>query len=86
MKKIKSFMMISLICFSFVSLTKNIKKDNDLNAWVGVTYAMAENGATNEETAAVGVFGVFHAGMHGAIWGATVGGPAGAIAGIVVGL
>lgn len=54
--------------------------------WVGVTYLAAEAGHSNEKVAAIGVFGVAHAAMEGAVWGAVFGGPAGAAAGVVAGL
>lgn len=53
---------------------------------MGVTYTLAEVGAPNGATAAIGVFGVGHATLHSAAWGAAFGGPAGLIAGAVVGL
>lgn len=54
--------------------------------WVGVTYALAEKGASNKVCAGIGVFGVAHATLHSVAWGMCVGGPAGAIAGAVCGL
>ncbi|WP_108213052.1 hypothetical protein [Pontibacter mucosus] len=85
--KTKLFTAFALVasCFSFSMLTNNSSTVQSGKAWVAITYAMAESGASNEATAAIGVFGVAHAAMEGAIWG-TVAGPAGVAAGVVAGL
>jgi len=86
MKKLKNISLLALTCFSFVLVSKVTKEPKTAKAWVGVTYMLAEEGASNEHTAAVGAFGTLHSAMHGAIWGTAFGGPAGAVAGVVVGL
>lgn len=54
--------------------------------WVGVGYLAAEAGYSNGSVAAIGVGGVAHAAMEGAIWGAVFGSGVGAVAGAVAGL
>ncbi len=55
---------------------------NEAKLWVGVTYAAAEAGHSNEACAGLGVVGVAQV----SLWGLGVGGPAGAAVGAVFGL
>lgn len=85
--KTKMFTLSMLIasCFSFAVLSKKGSALENGKAWIAITYAMSESGASNKEVAAVGIFGVAHAAIEGAIWG-TVAGPAGMAAEVVAGL
>lgn len=84
--KLKNLVALVAICgtFGFVSNTDVQAKAGEV--WLGITYVMAENGASNEATLAVGAIGVADA----AVWGFAVGSVAtpvaGAVAGAVAGL
>lgn len=84
--KLKDLGILLAICgmFGFISNTNIQAKAGEV--WLGITYVMSENGASNEATLAVGAIGVADA----AVWGFAVGSVAtpvaGAVAGAVAGL
>jgi hypothetical protein len=79
-------LLLAALCFSFAAFQQKQSRPADAKFWVGVTYAMSKQHKYSDETiAGIGVFGVAHAAMEGAIWG-TVGGPAGIVAGAAAGL
>jgi hypothetical protein len=84
--KLHAIAALAIVCSTVALSSKQGLKPSQSNLWVGVTYTLAEVGAPNGATAAIGVFGVGHATLHSAAWGAAFGGPAGLIAGAVVGL
>lgn len=88
MKKFKQIFFLFTFCSIFAFTTKKVNSDSLKNGkiWVGITYKMAKDGASAEETAVVGAYGVLHAAMEGAVYGAVVGGPAGVVAGVVWGM
>jgi len=82
MKKMKSILGMLTFCavLSFASNLKDESKNGEMV--VGVTYMMAEHGASNEEAAIVGAVGtVVNAGLAGSL-----GGPAGFAFGVIYGL
>ncbi len=87
MKKVKIFLGLVLMCVLANVTVSNLQKVKTQGKfWVGVTYLAAEAGHSNEKVAAIGVLGVAHTAMEGAVWGAVIGGPAGVAAGVVAGL
>lgn len=88
MNLIQKISVLTVACTGFAISAKSLNQSGLTSgkAWVAITYSMAENGASNKKTAAVGAFGVLHGAMEGAIYGAVFGGPAGVAAGIVWGM
>ena len=62
------------------------KQNKEAQAYVGIGYLAAKEGASAEECAIIGVVGVYEGAVQGFCWGAAFGGVAGAVAGTVVGL
>lgn len=82
MKKILSIFVLLLI----VAGISNLKESNTGDLYVGIAYAAAKAGASDEAGLAIGLVGVWSATTQGLAWGAVFGGPAGAIAGAATGL
>ena len=87
-KNSKKLFAIAMICaISGVSaIAMKEKSAEDAKAFVGLAYVAAENGASNEATAVIGVAGVVQGTIDGAVYGAVFGGAVGAAVGAVVGL
>lgn len=82
--KIKSIFALIAICGLFAVVSKPNTKDSGVksgNAWLAITYVMAENGYSNGATTAVGAIGILDA----TAWGLGVGMVAGPVGGAVAG-
>ncbi len=79
--KFKSIFALVAICAMFTAFSNSNLKAKAGEVWLGISYVMAENGASNEASLAVGAIGVADA----AVWGFAVGSVATPIAGAVAG-
>lgn len=88
MKKIKNSMTLAAICaMSFgTAFAVSEKQSNEAQAWAGIGYYAAKNGASAETGFAISAIGAWEGTIQGAAWAAAFGGPVGLGVGLAVGL
>lgn len=87
-RNLKKVMALAAICaMSFgTALVVKEKQVNEAQAWAGIGYLAARNGASAEAGLAIGIVGAWEGTLQGAVWGAAFGGAVGAGVGLAVGL
>ncbi|SEE48611.1 hypothetical protein [Prevotella sp. lc2012] len=84
----KKAMTLAVVCAISVESACLIKEkqNQEAQAYVGIGYLAAKEGASAEACAIIGVAGVWESAVQGFAWGAAFGGVAGAAAGAIAGL